>query len=469
LLSDDGASLLVDSGQAGMIRYTTPMLEPAGAVAPELGDIDGGTARVAGDLLILPNVRPGVVHLYNPGANETLHSIPLNNPGLNSAPFVSPDARLAAVTLPNENGIWMLDLTMPGDQSLTSLEGHASWVYQLAVSPDGSLLAAAEPEGDILLWDLRADRLLARLPRRTASTDAVLAHNMNTPLVFTNDGRSLAFGELDEHLTPGVTTLDLDSGARSWVSTGSRKATLDAVADMLPEGTPASLYHHAALLANGKLVQSHSPGGPGWQLIVRDPDAPDDRVTLGADSFTFAGVAAHPSRPEYASGEYRLVRIRDAETNEILHEIADGSSSKVYGLAYSPDGSRLAMGTEDGRVLIMETRFYTRIAQFRVPPKADPSERNYVFNLAWTPDGSRLITTGTNRLLIFESERPFVREHTRAAWERDLARAREWSDASDAARRVVAIESWIADQSTDATADTGLEIDQREGFDDGSL
>ncbi|MEL7484625.1 MAG: WD40 repeat domain-containing protein, partial [Planctomycetota bacterium] len=147
----------------------------------------------------------------------------------------------------------------------------------------------------------------------------------------------------------------------------------------------------------------------------------------------------------YDSGEYRQIRIRDAETNAVLHEISDGSSSIVYGLAYSPDGSRLAMATEDGRVLIMETQFYTRIAQFRIPPKADPSERNYVFNLVWTPDGSRLITTGTNRLLVFETERPFVREHKHAEWTQDLDRARQGSQASEAARRVAAIERWASE------------------------
>ncbi|MEO0629744.1 MAG: hypothetical protein AAFY46_03330, partial [Planctomycetota bacterium] len=341
---------------------------------------------------------------------------------------------------------------------LTRLEGHTSWVYQLAVSSDGALLAASEPQGDILLWDLRGDRLLTRISRRASSETQLLVHNMDTALAFTEDGTMLMFGEVDEAMTPGLTVLDLNTGSRRWTRTGSREATLDAVAAMLPENTPAVLYHHAALLANGKIVQSLSQIGLARQTIVRDPDSPDDRIILEEGASTRSGVAAHPTKPEYASGEYRITRIRDADTNEVLHEITDGSSSTVYGMAFSPDGSRLAIATEDGRVLIIETQFYTRIAEFRIPPKADPAERNYVFNLAWTPDGSRLITTGTNRLLVFESERPFVRDHKAAIWNADLEAARSGSGSSPAAERVVAIEYWGnggTPSSTRTTAHTG--------------
>ncbi|MEO0631727.1 MAG: WD40 repeat domain-containing protein, partial [Planctomycetota bacterium] len=270
-LSHDGATLFVDSGREGLLRYTTPMLEPAGTVAPELGPVTGATSTSAGELLVLATDQPGVIHLYDTAANATLSSIPLHATRLLVDPIVSSDNRIAAIPLPSEEGVWVLDLTMPVDPSRTLLEGHESWVYQLAMSPDGSLLASAEPVGDILLWDLRADRLLARLPRRSGASNGLLLHNMDTPLVFTNDGRSLVFGELDESLTPGLTVINLESGRRRWADTGSHKATLDAVAAMLPAGTPAPLYHHAALLGNGKLVHSHSGVINGRRVVVRDP------------------------------------------------------------------------------------------------------------------------------------------------------------------------------------------------------
>ncbi|MEO1533971.1 MAG: hypothetical protein AAFS11_00230, partial [Planctomycetota bacterium] len=423
-------------------QFATPMLEPAGTVAGSLGDVEGGVSAAAEDLLIIGQRLPGIVHLHDPKISETLHSIPLDNAGLSTEPLVGPGGRLAATTLPTESGVWILDLTMPGDQSLTRLEGHTSWVYQLAVSSDGSLLASSEPQGDILLWDLHGDRLLTRIPRRASSETQLLVHNMDTAVAFTEDGTMLMFGEVDEAMIPGLTVLDLNTGSRRWTRTGSREATLDAVAAMLPENTPAVLYHHAALLANGKIVQSLSRIGRARQTVVRAPNSPDERVVLEDGASTRSGVAAHPTKPEYASGEYRIIRIRDADTNEVLHEIPDGSSSTVYGMAYSPDGSRLAIATEDGRVLIIETQFYSRIAEFRVPRKADPAERNYVYNLAWTPDGSRLISTGTNRLLIFESQRPFVRDHKTAIWNDELEAARSGSGSSPAAERVVAIERW---------------------------
>ena len=238
---------------------------------------------------------------------------------------------------------------------------------------------------------------------------------------------------------------------------------------MLPAGEPATLYHHAALLANGKLVQRHTTPGPSRLVVVRDPREPAATVVLEDGSYTYTGVAAHPTKNEYASGEYRLIRIRDADTNAVLHEISDGSDSRVYCIAYSPDGSRLAIATEDGRVLILETQFYERVARFQIPPAAHPSDRNYIFNLVWTPDGKRLITTGTNRLFIFESERPFAREHKLGVWTRDLDRARRGVEASDAARRVAAIELWTTHESPNGIDAAAPQADEPDGNDEDAV
>jgi WD40 repeat protein len=64
--------------------------------------------------------------------------------------------------------------------------------------------------------------------------------------------------------------------------------------------------------------------------------------------------------------------------------------------AYSPDGSVLAIGTDEGRVLLFETGRYTQQLEWRAHEGEDYS---YVYSLAWTPDGTRLATASGDATL----------------------------------------------------------------------
>jgi len=80
---------------------------------------------------------------------------------------------------------------------------------------------------------------------------------------------------------------------------------------------------------------------------------------------------------------------------------------RIYGVAYSPDGSRLAAGAADGSITIYETEFYQPMLD--LPPHRG-AEYSYVYSLVWTPDGTRLITaSGDKTLRIWDALSPFAR------------------------------------------------------------
>ena len=60
----------------------------------------------------------------------------------------------------------------PGDGNhVATLSGHTDWVYGVALTADGTMLASAGGEGTIKLWNTAENRLLATLVQVTPGTD----------------------------------------------------------------------------------------------------------------------------------------------------------------------------------------------------------------------------------------------------------------------------------------------------------
>jgi hypothetical protein len=94
----------------------------------------------------------------------------------------------------------------------------------------------------------------------------------------------------------------------------------------------------------------------------------------------------------------------------------------VYSVAYSPDGSRLAVGGGDGSVTIFETEFYQPMLDLR--PHA--GRYSYVYALDWTPDGTRLVTaSGDKTIRIRDSMSPIARRRQVAAINEAVPRMRQ--------------------------------------------
>jgi WD40 repeat protein len=71
--------------------------------------------------------------------------------------------------------------------------------------------------------------------------------------------------------------------------------------------------------------------------------------------------------------------------------------NSVYGVAFSPDGTRLALGCVDNTIRLIDVATRQEVAELR-------GHTAYVHAVAWSPDGTRLVSgSGDKTVRIWDS------------------------------------------------------------------
>lgn len=156
---------------------------------------------------------------------------------------------------------------------------------------------------------------------------------------------------------------------------------------------------------DGRALVAFEPPTPGLRSMARLAEGARWRYVPGIEGHA-QGLSLHPSRPQAAvveeiAGLERTGRLTvvDTETGTVL--VQRELAYKPWCVAYSPDGSVLAIGTNTGHVLLFETERTTRQLVWRAHEGLSGS---YVYSLAWTPDGTRLVTaSGDETLKIWDT------------------------------------------------------------------
>jgi WD40 repeat protein len=261
----------------------------------------------------------------------------------------SPDGTLAVTV--GYDGMGRVWNVRTGKEVVT-LAGHAGGVGSADFSPDGDMVATGNDDGTAKVWDARSGLELLTL---SVSGGAV--------------------GEV--RFSPDGTTL----------ITGGAGAT--RVWDITPEGrgealsiaTPSGSAFQVAYGLGGSVLVSTDEGG----VNVWDATSGDrlEGFPWGSD---LTGFAPDDQRV-LVSTNPPVIQVDD--TGEMLATYPTPESNVV---AYSPDGSVLASGHQDGRVLLWDAETGVRIATLGSASNRLPS----VNDLAFSPDGSLLVSASTD-------------------------------------------------------------------------
>ena len=306
------------------------------------------------------------------------------------------------------------------------LHGHTSYVYDVAISPDGRRIASVCWDGQTRLWDL-----LSGAPITTFESSA----EHYGAVAFDSSGRWLLTAHTDvpelRDLTTGarVDIIDigpprvLDPGGApgegrcivkiDWhpsqpkfaISAGYRPIVIGRVNDQGIVETDSietfdrPLYDtlddqaHAVFDADGEslyVVENHRVSA--WSTTSRTRQW-EKRVDFGG----VYDISAGPGRETLVVGTRRgTAYVFDVSERRVRHEL-EGHIGTVYATAISPDGTRIATGDEGGSVRLWDTERGEEIY-----PLEDHEE--YVHALAFTPDGERLVSgSGDTTLYVWEA------------------------------------------------------------------
>jgi WD40 repeat protein len=269
---------------------------------------------------------------------------------------MSPDGSLVATG--DGNGQIRLWRSTDGQPISTLQEGYTSWIWSVAFSPDGQTLASGSVDQTIQLWAVQTNRHLATLRGH---------QNWVRSVAWSPDGEWLASGSTDRTV-------------RIWnCQTGECIQILDEQEDAV---WTVAWHPNGRLLATG----NHNATLKIWNVqtgaclaVLRHRD-------------WVRSVAWSPDGKFLASGaDDHTVRIWDGETGQCLKELT-GHTNAIWSVKWNSQGQTLVSVSHDQTVRVWDAVTGHCLKRLL-------GHTNWVWDVAWSLDGNCIVTVAHDRTI----------------------------------------------------------------------
>lgn len=322
-------------------------------------------------------------------------------------------------------------LPKPGEEDLRGFEWYYLWqlshaelltlhhgspVTFIALSPDGTKLAAQSSFGDVTLWDVVTGRQLFAIENKRGSG-----------IAFSPDGKLLAFG--NDHNDKGVVKLWDVAAKREADTLRGHAQHLDVVV-FSPDGQKMATArrdkntvkiwevatgkelatceghksYYVALISfsqDGKMLATWSYDQPVmlWEVstgrVLKIFQDQPERVR---------SVAFSPDGYRIAAGyNSAIARIWNIDTG-VVESTMTGHSASITSIAYSPDGKTLATGSHDGTIKIWD-RSGQELATFK-------GHEGGINTVVFTSDGKKIASGSRDGTIKLWQVRTSARQDT---------------------------------------------------------
>jgi WD40 repeat protein/serine/threonine protein kinase len=244
--------------------------------------------------------------------------------------------------------------------------GHGQG-HDLALTPDSTMIASANQDGTITLWDAATGRELRRIGARGAAVFS---------LAFSPDGATIASGSQDV--------------VKLWeTGTGRELRSLRGPAGRVvcvrfsPDGRRLAAGSRSSTIEEGRVGE-----GKLWEVATGQELGSFQARYMGSIELVFSPDGQQVATvTEWA----RTLSLHDAATGREIRTVdvgfGDGNYG-IYGIAYAPDGRQVSLACRDGSVLFWDLAANALL-------RAGRGHSSTALAVAFSPDG-RLVASGSS-------------------------------------------------------------------------
>jgi len=255
-----------------------------------------------------------------------------------------------------------------------TLAGHAARIHDQAISADGSTLYTGSFDTNILAWDLTGERGLATSFQAANSDPAFEAWNV----AVSPDGQTLAVGGTD-----GTVNLwDLESQQKK--QSFQAGPGLVAALSFAPDGRSLLVAGDSVEDPNGAFLRIWRLGTP--PTLLQDLHGLS-HITWAAFSPDGTKVAASGRTAQREEGIYGGGEVAewDATTGKLLSRPTTIEAGGPVDVAFAPQDPPVAIGGANGVVAIVDPAQEKVLRQFS-------TDAEFTMGVAYSPDGTKLAT-----------------------------------------------------------------------------
>ncbi len=245
------------------------------------------------------------------------------------------------------------------------LHGHTNWVWSLAFSPEGDILASGSDDGNLRLWDVSEGKSIHVLDdhahyifdlaisadgqQLVSASQVVRLWNLHGQSLKTLRGCTSGFRSLS--LSPDGQTL-ADRGQDGTIHLWHLQSD-----DNHTPLRPAKTFHIAPIAISSLSFspdgQTVATNGEDGSIFVWDVKTGQINQWSGHDAPVWV-VLFNPNGQTLASSSHdQTVRLWDVQTQQCL-QVLCGHKDSVWALAFDPNGQRLASGGFDHTIRLWD-------------------------------------------------------------------------------------------------------------------